>query len=151
MPTPNKPKKRARRPKETGGLWQMPKKMCCALILTMALGTLLLLPVTAILLATDDPAAMMRPAALCLSFLTALFGGMIAAKISRGHSPVLFAAALGVLLALLYLVASLFLPDGWVAHPMGGISHLARALLIPATMLGALLATRKKKAKRYHH
>ena len=93
----------------------------------------------------------MRPAALCLSFLTALFGGMIAAKISRGHSPVLFAAALGVLLALLYLVASLFLPDGWVSRPMGGISHLARALLIPATMLGALLATRKKKAKRYHH
>lgn len=150
MPTPKKQKSRARRTKETGGLWQMPKKLLLALLLTLALGALFLLPVTAVLLATDDPVVMMRPAALCLAYLTALLGGMIAAKISRGHSPVLFAAALGILLALTFLSGALLLPGGWVAHPMGGISHLARALLIPATMLGALFATRKKKTKRHH-
>lgn len=150
MPTPKKQRKRTAGTKETGGILQMPKKIFFALILTLLFGALLLLPVTAVLLAMDDPGTLMRPAALCISYLTALTGGMFAAKISRGHSPVLFAAVVGTLLALLFLLASFALPREWVATPMGGMSHLSRALLIPAMMTSALLASRKKKAKRHH-
>lgn len=135
--------------KEATGLWQMPKKLFFALILTLILGGAMLVPVTAVLLASGDPGAVLRPVTLCLSYLTALLGGMIAAKCSRGHSPLLFAALLGILLALVFLLGAVLVPKEWCARPMGSISHLVRVLLVPASLLGALLATRKKKAKRH--
>ncbi len=137
--------------KETTGLWQTPKKLLFTLILTLILAGALLLPATAVLLAAGDPGALLRPVTLCLSYLTAVFGGMIAAKRSRGHSPFLFAAMLGILLALVFLLGSVLIPKEWCARPMGAVSHLARLLLIPAALLGALFATRRKKAKRHHH
>lgn len=150
MSTRNKQKRRGS-PKEGAGLWQMPKKMLLTLILTLALGCAMLLPATAVLLSAKDPGRLLRPVALCLSYLTALFGGMIAAKCSHGRSPLLFATALGVLLALVFLLGSALMPKDWCGNPMGGISHLVRLLLIPAAFLGAAFATRRKKAKRHHH
>ena len=152
-----KPKQAARRHRRTAtekeGSITLSKTMKCvlwALPITMAVGLLLLLLSTALLLATKDPDRYHTAAALITLYVTAFSGGLIATRLCHRRSPLLCGLCEAVLLILLVTVLSLCLPDAWRHTRSGGFALLSRVSLLPATMIGAFLGVRKKKIKRRH-
>ena len=125
-----------------------------ALPVTAAVGLVLLLIVTAVACANPDPDSLTTPLSLAALGLTALLGGLVAAR--RGQSrSLLCGATLGLLLTLLLLGASLFYgedmrqqltlgvssPVSWSLH--GGVVLLAS--------LGGKLGGRRKTSSKHHH
>lgn len=120
----------------------------CALPITVAVGLLLLLLATALLLLFKDPDRYHTAAGIVLLYATAFLGGMIATRLYRRRSPLLCGLAEALLLLLLITALAFCLPDGWKDHASAGVALLMRVLILPASLCGALLASRKKTQKR---
>ncbi|MBQ8716939.1 MAG: YrzE family protein [Clostridia bacterium] len=157
MSTQKKPKQAARRHRRTAtekdGAITLSKTMKCvlwALPITVAVGLLLLLLSTALLLATKDPDRYHTAAALACLYITAFLGGLIATRLCRRRSPLLCGLCEAVLLIVLFTVLAFCLPDGWRHTQSGGFALLTRILLLPATMIGSFVGARKRTAKRRH-
>lgn len=157
MSNSKKPKQAARRHRRTAtekeGVVTLSKTMKCvlwALPITMAVGLLLLLLSSALLLATKDPDRYHTAAALISLYITAFSGGLIATRLCHRRSPLLCGLCEAALLILAFTVLSLCLPDAWRHAHSGGFALLTRVLLLPATMIGAFLGARKTKIKRRH-
>lgn len=129
-------------------LGSLMKCALCALPITAGVGLLLLLLTTAILMKTADPNRYHAVAGLLLLYLTAAVGGAIATRLYRRRSPLLCGLAEGMLLLLLITAAALFLPDGLHGAPARGIAILTRISLLPAALLGALIAAHRKERRR---
>lgn len=157
MSIQKKPKQAARRHCRTAtekeGAITLSKTMKCvlwALPITMAVGLLLLLLSTALLLSTKDPDRYHTAAALAALYITAFLGGLIATRLCHRRSPLLCGLCEALLLIVTFTVLSLCLPDEWRHTQSGGFALLSRVLLLPATMVGAFMGARKKKVKRRH-
>ena len=157
MSIQKKPRQAARRHRRTAtdkeGSITLSQTMKCVLLalpITMAVGLLLLLLSTALLLTTKDPNRYHAVAALAVLYVTAFLGGLIATRLCHRRSPLLCGACEAALLILLFTVLSLFLPDEWRHAGSGVFALLSRILLLPATMLGAFLGAKRKKAGHRH-
>lgn len=122
-----------------------------ALPVTLLVGLLLLLGATALLLSTKDPDRYHRILSLPMLYLTAFLGGMIAARFAHRRAPFLCGTALGILLAVLFSLLALLLPDTLSANSAGYLKFLLRLVVIPASLLGAVLGAREKKRKHPRH
>lgn len=150
----SKPKKKAaskHRTTEHSGapnLGSLMKCALCALPITAGVGLLLLLLTAALLMKTGDPNRYHTVAGLALLYLTAALGGMIATRLYRRRSPLLCGLAEGLLLLLLVTVAAFFLPSDLRGTVARGMAILSRVMLMPASLLGAMLASRPKTQRR---
>lgn len=151
------PKKAARRHRRTAtekeGALSLSTTMKCvlwALPITVAVGLLLLLLSSALLLATKDPDRYHTAAALTVLYVTAFVGGLIATRLCHRRAPLLCGLCEAVLLILLFTVLALCLPDEWKHTQQGAVSLLFRVLLFPASVLGSFWGARQKKAKHRH-
>ena len=142
---------RARRASEgASGLSASLRATLIALPITLLLGVGLLLAATALLLSTKDPDRYHTVVSLPILYLTAFLGGIIATRIAHRHSPFLCGTALGAMLALLFSLVALFLPEGLAISGAGYAKFLLRLVVVPAAVLGALLGAREKKRKHAH-
>ena len=150
MPYSNKPK--TSRSRRNGGtspknpLSALAKSVLIALPVTLGVGLLLLLGTTALLLCTKDPGRYSAVAGIAVLYVTALLGGVITTALFDRRSPVLCGTVMGLILFLLLCIPSLFPSQNGIQN--AGIAFLARLALLPATLIGALLCTKKKKKRR---
>ncbi len=122
-----------------------------ALPVTVVIGCVLLLIVTAVAYANADPDAMTTPLSLAALGLTALMGGMVSGI--RGYrQPLLSALLLGCLLILLQLGGSLFFEDTLREQlSMGGSVPLRwglRLAVLPLSLLGGRIGKPKHRDER---
>ncbi len=126
-----------------------------ALPVTAVIGLVLLLIVTAVAYANPDPDSLTTPLSMAVLGLTALLGGLVAAR--RGQTaPLLCGLLAGLLFTLLLLVLTLFFSDDartqltlglsspvlWMLH--GGVVLLSAL----GGKLGSRRATKSKHQKR---
>ncbi len=125
-----------------------------ALPVTAAVGLILLLIVTAVAYANPDPDSLTTPLSLAALALTALLGGVVAARRGQGRT-LLCGLMLGLLLTLLLLLLSLLFGDEarkqltlgltspvlWLLH--GGVVFLSA--------LGGKLGGRRRSQSNHHH
>ena len=120
------------------------KNALLAFLIALGIGLLLLLLSTALLLTTEDPLRYHGAVGKTALLLAALAGGMIAARLSRSV-PLFAGTATGLLLLLLPAAGCLF----------GSASDSANLWLMAAlpalSLLGALLAGRKRPPRRRRH
>ena len=122
----------------------MAKSVLFALLGSLLAGLLLLLIFTAVLLTTKDPDRYRPIAGMAALYLTAALGGMLASRIYGRRAPVLCGLFEGLALFLLFTVAALCVPGD------GGnraLAFLLRLLVIPASLLGAWLTTKKAERR----
>ena len=122
------------------------KSVLLALFVSMATGLLLLVITTSVLLCTKDPDAYRPVMGPVLLYLTALIGGILATALYHKRSPVLCGAAEGLLLLLITLLPALF----WQMPEQGQTARtlLLRCLILPISLLGALLCSKKPKKRK---
>lgn len=137
------------RTENAGGLSGLLTSVLTAIPLTVLTGLCFLFPATALLLSAKDPGRLSLPVALCLMYLTAFCGGMIVSRLHGKRSPILTGGVLGLVLLAALLLFSLVAPQAWSSAALGGWKHGARLLILPAVILGALFAARKKKRARH--
>ncbi len=117
-----------------------------ALPATATLGALLLLAATAILLTTKDPDRYHVIVGTVLLYVTAALGGMLATLFYGRRSPVLCGIFEGVCLILLLTVPSLLFRGGTAN---AALSFLYRLMLLPASLVGALLGARRPRQRKH--
>lgn len=132
-------------------LGSMMKCALCALPVTAIVGLLLLFATTALLLMTKDPNRYHTVVGFISIYVTAFLGGMIATRLYGRRSPLFCGLTEALLLILLTGVVALFLPDALKNDLSGGIAVLTRVLLLPASLCGALLASRQKQSRKRRH
>ncbi len=115
-----------------------------ALPLTVAVGLLLLLFLTALLLVTKDPGRYVGGIGLASLLLTALVGGTLCVRLYGRRSPLLCGLLMGACLVLLFTIPSFFLSDTLRAGNL-----LLRILALPCAVLGAMLGARQKRRRRH--
>ena len=129
-----------------GSLRSIGKSVLIALPVTGAVATLLMLPVTALLLCTANPNAHHTAAGLALLYVAALFGGALATRLHHRRAPLLCGAAMGGAMLLLLILLALLLPStesgDTVALRVG-----LHALILPCTVAGALLGAKERSAR----
>ncbi|MBE6594800.1 MAG: hypothetical protein E7644_03255 [Ruminococcaceae bacterium] len=135
---------------EGGGALTLPKMLkstLLALPAALGAGLLLLLAAAALLQQTANPGQYTAIVGTALLYLSAALHGMLTVRLARGRLP-LFCGLLagGVLLVMLMLLGLIF-PRGAGAYQRPLIVGLYAALPC-ATVAGALLPTRRKRAKR---
>lgn len=140
------PRRRAAK-SEAVSLQSVFKSVLLTLPIVAALGLVLLLVTTAVLLKTGDPDAYHTAAGLALLYLVALLGGAIATRFHGRRTPLFCGLAMGAAMLLLLLVLSLALPDSGHAYK-ATLRVGQHALLFPVTLVGAMLGAREKKAPR---
>ncbi len=146
-----KTKKRRQRAasSDTVSLASVLKSTLLAAPIAIALGMLLLLGMTAILLTAKDPDRYHTAAGLVAIYLTALLGGTLTTRMHGRRAPLFCGLAMAFLMLLLLLVVSLILPES--GHTYTNALHIGlHALLFPAAVVGALLGAREKKTPRRH-
>lgn len=122
------------------------KSTLIATPIALAIGILLILFATAILSTTDDPNKYHTVTGLLLIYLTALLGGTLATRLHRRRTPLFCGITMGFLLLLLLLLLSVILPNS--GHEYSTAMQIGlHALLFPATVAGALLGARERRAK----
>lgn len=140
---PHKQKKAARRSHATTPQKTLHRCALFALAVTAAVGLLLLLFLSAVLLSTNDPGRYATGAGLAALLLTAMIGGTVCVRLYGRRSPVLCGLLMGACLVVAVSVPSLF-------HP--GTTHasafLLRTLALPCALLGAFLGAKQKKRRR---
>jgi len=145
MKHPKRITKRRSVPHEDVTVKSIFKSVFLALPIAAAIGLLLLLPVTALLLRSKDPNAYHTAAGLTLLYLVTLLGGIIAARLHHRRAPLFCGLAMGSAILLTLLVLSLILPDS--AHSYTPALRVGQhALLFPAAVAGALLGAKKQTA-----
>lgn len=125
-----------------------------ALPITVAIGLVLLLIVTAVAYSQPDPDSLSTPLSLGALGLTSLLGGLVAAR--RGRSRGLFCGFLsGLLFTLLLLGASLFFGDDTKTQLTLGFSapltwglHIVVVLL---ALLGAKIGSHRPEKRKIGH
>ena len=148
---PQQKKKAAKRPRRAARsqdvrvLPAVTKSTLLAFGITLAVGLLLLVITTAILLATKDPDRYHAFAGPALLYLTALIGGALAVKLYGRRAPVLCGLSMGICLFLFSTAVALFLPN---AGANKALALLLRMLILPAAVLGSSLSSRQKKPRR---
>ena len=131
---------------EVVSLGSVLKSVLFAAPIALATGVLLILLAAAILSATGDPLKYHTVMGLFLIYLTALLGGTLATRLHGRRTPLLCGVAMGSLLLLLLLMLALVLPDS--THEYSTAMQIGlHALLFPATVIGALLGAREKRAR----
>lgn len=100
----------------------------------------LLLIFCAIAYSTEDPDSITLPLSLCALYLSAVFGGIAAVRLSG--DGLMSGLLTGILSAgILFLISLLPLPVSSMEMPM---SFLYNALVIPAAVIGAALGHKRK-------
>ena len=122
------------------------KSILIALPIALAVGLLLLLLCTALLLTTKDPDRYHDIAGLAVLYLTALLSGMLTTVLHGRRTPLVCGLVSGGCLLLLFSLPALFVRDNEITNV--GIALLLRALLLPAATAGAVLLTKKRKKRR---
>ena len=124
----------------------MMKCVLFALPVTVLLGALLLLGLTALLLRTADPARYHTAVGLAALYLIAAMGGHLATRLYERRAPLLCGFFEGVCLVLVLSLPALFLPSSF---ENGALTLLLRLLILPACICGAWLCARKRKTRRH--
>lgn len=112
----------------------------------------LLVIFSALALIPKNPHPLLAPLSFFSLYSSAFFGGFLSVKKSKGRDSLLCGLLNGILTAILFSL--LFGVVGFLTDAKGTpLSWLFRALIIPASILGALLgkrtkAKRKKRKKR---
>lgn len=102
---------------------------------------LLLFIFCAIAYSTADPASLTTPLSLCALYLSSLFGGIAAVRISG--DGIASGALSGLFTALLvFIISALPLPDSAFALPQ---SIIYTSLVIPASIIGAVIGHKKSR------
>lgn len=122
----------------------MMKCVLYALPVTVLLGALLLLGITALLLRTADPNRYHTAVGIAALYLIAAMGGMLATKLYGRRAPLLCGLFEGLCLMLVLSLPSLFLPSSF---ENGALTLLLRLLILPACVCGACLGARKRKMR----
>ena len=125
-----------------------------ALPVTAVVGLILLLIVTAVAYADPDPDRLTAPLSLAALGLTALLGGLVAARRGQGRS-LLCGLTLGLLLTLLLLGSSLFFGEEQrnqltLGFPAPAI-WLLRGGVILLSALGGKLGGRRNSQNKHRH
>ncbi len=115
-----------------------------ALPLTVAVGLLLLVFLTALLLATKDPGRYVGGIGPVALFLTALVGGMLCVRLYGRRSPLLCGLLMGICLVLLFTVPSFF-----SGNTLRAGSLFLRTLALPFAVLGSMLGAKQKRRRRH--
>ena len=142
------PRRAARGQEDAVAFSTVVKSAAKALPLTLILGLLLLFALTALLLATKDPAGHHKSAGIVALFFTAVAGGALAALFHQRRAPFFCGVAEGIFLLLLTLPAPLLLPRTWQHGIALPVSLCLHAALLPLCVLGALLVSRTPGRKR---
>ena len=124
------------------------KSVLLALPATVAMGLLLLVITTAILLSTKDPDRYRPAVGLVLLYLTAFLGGVFSTALYQKRSPALCGLFEGILLLLITATPALFLQEN--AQTGAALGLLLRCVILPASLVGAMLCARKPKKRRKH-
>lgn len=124
------------------------KSVLLAFPICAAVGLLLVLLSTAILIKTADPDRYHLPAGVISLLLSAFLGGGIAARLHAKRAPVLCGACLGLLCFVFLTVMALILPHSATGSP--AISLLLRLSLIPISIFGAMLFAQKRRKHHRH-
>ena len=126
------------------------KPILLSLPITLAIGMLLLLGSASLLLTTKDPGRYPAVVGPILLYLTALIGGMIAARLAHRRLPLVCGLGHGILLALTIALIALFLPQSEHASSSIGLAALTHAGVVLASLLGSVLSGRQKRRRRRH-
>ncbi len=151
----DKQRKAARRTRrktqsEPRTLSAMLKSVLLALPASAAVGLLLLVITTAVLLSTKDPDRYRPAAGLVLLYLTAFIGGVLATALYQKRSPVLCGLCEGILLLIVTAIPALILQDTTASNTAQLL--LLRCALPPISLGGAMLCAKKtKKRRKYRH
>ena len=148
MPKDRKEKKR--RSGEKGAFSATVWPLILSFLFTMALGVLLLLCACALLLRLKDPAPYQKGVALALLYLSAFFGGVFITRRTEKKAPLFFSFALGALLLIVMGGMTAILPKEWGSSPSLTEAALTRLAVLPACILGAIAAARKKDKRKRH-
>ena len=108
-------------------------------------------PAAIIAYATSDPGSYVLPCGLCALYISSAAGGFAAYKF-HGGLALLSGLFCGLAAAALSLLLSLILPLGTSPDVSAGVLLLSRLPIILLSVIGAYLASakRKKKKKRKH-
>ena len=123
----------------------MMKCVLYALPVTVLLGALLLLGITALLLRTEDPSRYHTATGIAALYVISAMGGMLATRLYGRRAPLLCGLFEGICLMLVLSLPSLFLPSSF---QNGALTLLLRLLILPACVCGAWLCARKRSVPR---
>ena len=136
-------KKDASRQSESASPWLIPLR---CLLFTLLFAVFWIVAVAVGLSFLPDPGPMIRPFALLVAGLTALFGGWLSAR-QNPHAPILSSAVNGLLLTALMLIGSLALHRYGNGYPpyLAALLHTSVILL---SLLGALFVKMRRGKRR---
>ena len=98
---------------------------------------------------TEDPRVMIKPLGIAALYLSAIIGGIVAAKINKIQG-LLTGSVVGGMFALFVGLLSLILRDG--NDKMGFVTVVMFLLIVPAGSVGGFLGVpTKSKRKKYAH
>ena len=149
MSTPKRKRATRRRTEESVSLKTVLKSTLFALPVAALVGLLLSRVVTAVLLKTKNPTAPSTVAGRILFYITAAVLGAVTVRIHKRRAPFFCGLVGGVLLLSLQIACFLALQGTGAGST--ALSLLLCVLILPVTLLGALLAAREKKQKRRRH
>lgn len=113
----------------------------------LASAVLLLLIFCAVAYSTSDPASITAPLSLCALYLSSLIGGVAAVRLSG--DGIASGALSGLITAVLvFVLSALPLPESSFDLPQ---SLIFTALVIPASVLGAVIGHRRTKTAAKQH
>ena len=135
-------RRKAARSQSQRSVW---KSALLSLPITAATALLLLVLSALLLLLTKDPVRYHGVVGVLLLYATALLGGVASALLSGRRSPLLAGLLAGVSLFVLFTIPALFLQGS--VQKLYGIA--LRSPVIAASLGGAYLACRKKRARRH--
>ena len=127
---------------ETANPWLIPLR---CLLLTLLFGVFGIVALAVGLSFLPDPGSMIRPLALVVAGLTALFGGWLAGR-KTPHAPILAGTINGLLLTALMLIGSLICRRYGTGYPPY-LAALLHSSVILLSLLGALFG-KMHRAKR---
>ncbi|MBQ8342111.1 MAG: DUF3792 family protein [Clostridia bacterium] len=125
------------------------KSVLWALPVSVAMGLLLLLLATWLLLMTPDPDRYRTAVGYTLPYVAILAGGFAATRLNRRRSALLCGLMLGAAWLLILAFGGLCLPQMTKALSLG-LRFGALLLVLPVALLGAWAGTRQKE-KRHRH
>ena len=118
-----------------------------ALPFSLLIGGLLLFLLTALLMTTGDPDRYHTVAGLICAYSTAFWAGAFATRFHGRRLPLPCALFAAGLLALLFFLVGLFLPESPRHTASPALRAGLFALIFPAALLGSLFGAREKRRK----
>lgn len=128
---------------------EMLKSALLALPAALGAGLLLLLAAAALLQQTANPGRYAAVVGTALMYFSAALHGMLTVRLARGRLPLFCGLLAGGVLLVMLMLLGLILPHSTGAYQRPLIVGLYAALPC-ATVAGALLPARRKRAKRRH-